>query len=247
MHVDVLVFGPHPDDIEIGLGATVAKHVDLGYRVGLCDLTRGELGSNGTVEERAAEALAAAEVLGAAWRQNLGWAEGEIGWDRGHVRSAVELIRRARPAVIAIPYWRDQHPDHEAASRLLTDAAFRSGLRRYAAEGAAWKPEWVCHYFINDAVEPSFVIDVSDAYPRKQQALECHRSQFRPVSDDAVPTRLTGSGFRRMIEARDAHLGALAGVAHAEGVIVKAPVERSTLFRGAAGVPRTPQNGRTSS
>ena len=164
----------------------------------------------------------------------------------GHVRSAVELIRRARPAVVAIPYWRDQHPDHEAASRLLTDAAFRSGLRRYAAEGAAWKPEWVCHYFINDAVEPSFVIDVSDAYPRKQQALECHRSQFRPVSDDAVPTRLTGSGFRRMIEARDAHLGALAGVAHVGGVIVKEPVERPTLFRGTAGVPRKPRNGRTS-
>ena len=246
MHVDVLVFGPYPDDIEIGLGATVAKHVDLGYRVGLCDLTRGELSSNGTVEERAEEALAAAEVLGAVWRQNPGWADGEIGWDRGHVRSVVELIRRARPALIAIPYWHDRHPDHEAASRLLTDATFRSGLRHYASEGAAWKPEWVCHYFINDTVEPSFVIDVSDAYPGKQQALECHRSQFQPGSDDAVPTRLTGPDFLRMIEARDAHLGALAGVANVEGVIVKEPVERPTLFRGTAGVPRKPRNGRTS-
>ena len=226
------------------MGATVAKHVDLGYRVGLCDFTRGELASNGNVEERAEEALAGAEVLGAV--SEPGVADGEIGWDRGHVHSVVELIRRARPALIAIPYWHDRHPDHEAASRLLTDATFRSGLRRYAAEGAAWKPEWVCHYFINDAVEPSFVIDVSDAYPRKRQALECHRSQFQPASDDAGPTRLTGSGFLRMIEARDAHLGALAGVAHAEGVIVKEPVERPTLFRGAAGVPRKPRNGRTS-
>ena len=238
MRADVLVFGPHPDDIEIGLGGAVAKHVDLGYRVGLCDLTRGELGSNGTVEDRAVEAKAAAEVLGAAWRENLGWADGEIGWDREQVRTVVELIRRARLALVAVPYWRDRHPDHEAACRVLTAATFRSGLRRYAAEGAAWKPDWVCHYFINDDAAPSFVIDVSEAYPRKRQALECHTSQFRPTSDDAVPTRLTGSRFLQMIEARDAHLGALAGVAHAEGVVVREPVERPTLLRAEGGVAR---------
>ena len=231
MRVDLLVLGPHPDDIEIGFGGSIAKHVDLGYRVGLCDLTRGELGSNGTIEERNDEALAAAQALGVAWRENLGWADGEIGQDRQHVRSAVELIRRCRPAVVAIPYGHDRHPDHEAANRVLTDAVFRSGLRRDTAEGAPWRPDWVCHYFINDLADPSFVIDVSDAYPRKCQALECHRSQFRPTSDDAVQTRLTGSAFLRMIEARDAHLGALAGVAHAEGVVVKEPVVRPSLFK----------------
>ena len=246
MRIDVLIFGPHPDDIEIGLGGAVAKHVDLGYSVGLCDLTRGELGSNGTVEERAEEARAAADVLGATWRENLGWADGQIGLDPSQERSAVELIRRARPALVAIPYWHDRHPDHEAASRVLTAATFRSGLRRYAAEGAAWKPDWVCHYFINTDATPSFVVDVSDAYPRKRQALECHRSQFRPSADDAVPTRLTGPGYLQMIEARDAHLGALVGVAHAEGVIVREPVERPTLFKAAAGVPRPSRNAQGS-
>lgn len=231
MRVDVLVFGPHPDDIEIGLGGSVARHVDLGYRVGLCDLTRGELSTNGTVKERFEEAQAAAEVLGVEWRENLGWPDGEIGRDGDHVRSAVELLRRCQPTVVAVPYWGDRHPDHEVASRVLTAAVFRSGLRRYAAEGSAWKPDWVCYYFINDTAEPSFILDVSGSYPRKREALECHRSQFRPVSHDAVPTRLTSSRFLQMIEARDAHLGALAGVAHAEGVVVKEPVVRSTLFK----------------
>ena len=109
--VDLLVFGPHPDDIEIGLGGVVARHVDLGFRVGLCDLTAGEMGSNGTVEERLAEAEAARAVLGAAWRVNLRWPDRAIGGAE-HVRSASALIREARPRTVAIPYWSDRHPDH---------------------------------------------------------------------------------------------------------------------------------------
>ena len=123
---DLLVFGPHPDDLEIGLGGSIAKHVALGYRVGLCDLTRGELGTNGTPEERVAESESAREVLGAEWRENLGLADGDIGGDRSHLRTIVELIRHARPKTIAVPYERDRHPDHVAASRLLTKAAFQS-------------------------------------------------------------------------------------------------------------------------
>src|SRR2546426_5379931 len=109
--VDLLVFGPHPDDIEIGLGATIAKHVAMGLRVGLCDLTAGEMGSNGTVEERLAEAEAARAVLGAAWRVNLRWPDGAIVSSDDHVRAATELIRRARPRAVALPYWSDRHPD----------------------------------------------------------------------------------------------------------------------------------------
>src|SRR3982751_5117608 len=120
--VDLLVFGPHPDDIEIGLGGTVARHTGLGFRVGLCDLTAGEMGSNGTVEERLAEAEAAREVLGAAWRVNLRWPDRAIGRDRGHARSAIELVRASRPRAIAIPYWSDRHPDPVDASRTLADA-----------------------------------------------------------------------------------------------------------------------------
>src|SRR5262245_8984336 len=129
--VDLLVFGPHPDDLEIGLGGAIAKHVAMGFRVGLCDLTAGERGSSGTVEERLAEAEEARKVLGAAWRVNLRWPDRALGSAPDGERSATELIRRARPRAVALPYWSDRHPDHVDASRLLTSAVFNSGLRRY--------------------------------------------------------------------------------------------------------------------
>src|SRR5262245_5122106 len=131
MAVDLLVFGPHPDDIEIGLGGTVARHAALGLQVGLCDLTAGEMGSNGTPEERLTEAEAAKTALGAAWREKLRWPDRRIGRDPAHLEQAVAFIRRHRPRTVAVPYWSDRHPDHEAASEVLTEAAFNAGLRRY--------------------------------------------------------------------------------------------------------------------
>jgi bacillithiol biosynthesis deacetylase BshB1 len=205
--------------------------VALGFRVGLCDLTAGEMGSNGTVEERLAEAEAARVVLGAAWRVNLRWPDRAIGSNPDHVRSAAALVRRARPRAIALPYWSDRHPDHGAASQVLTDAVFNSGLRRYAADGEPWKPEWTSYYFINDAAPASFVIDVSDYYDVKRRALACYASQFRPSAGDIVATRLTSPRFQQLIESRDAQFGALAGVAWAEGVVVKEPVARPHLFK----------------
>ncbi len=229
--VDLLVFGPHPDDIEIGLGATVAKHAALGHRVGLCDLTAGEMGSNGTVEERLAEAEAALGVLGAAWRVNLRWADRAIGADPDHIRAATRLIRMARPQSVALPYWSDRHPDHVAASRVLTEAVFNSGLRRYDAGADAWRPDWICYYFINDSAPPSFVIDVSEHYEVKRRALRCHASQFRSEAAGTVQTRLTSPLFQQLVESRDAQFGALAGVAFAEGVVVREPIVRSDLFK----------------
>ena len=233
MPIDLLVFGPHPDDLEIGLGGTIARHVALGMSVGLCDLTAGEMGSNGTVEERLAEADAASGVLGAAWRQNLQWPDRRIGSDPRHVEQAAAFIRRHRPRTVAVPYWTDRHPDHVAASHVLTEAAFNAGLRRYPAEGDAWKVDWICYYFINDSVAPSFVIDVSPYYERKQQALDCHASQFRSTSAGAAPTRLNTPLFRQLIESRDAQFGALAGVSWAEGIVVRDPVVRPTLMKAA--------------
>ena len=231
MSVDLLVFGPHPDDLEIGLGGTIARHVAAGLTVGLCDLTAGELGSNGSVEERLAESEAARAVLGAAWRENLRWPDRRIGRDPGHLDQVVELLRRHRPRTIAVPYWSDRHPDHVAASHLLTEAAFNAGLRLYPAGGEAWKADWLCYYFINDAVPPSFVVDVSAYYERKRQALDCHASQLRSDAPAAVATRINSPLFRQLIESRDAQFGALAGVAWAEGVVVRDPVVRADLMK----------------
>jgi bacillithiol biosynthesis deacetylase BshB1 len=233
MPIDLLVFGPHPDDIEIGLGGTIARHTASGHVVGLCDLTEGEMSSNGTVEVRRAEGAAAARVLGAAWRENLRWPDGGISATPDAIRSAVDLIRRHRPRTVAVPYWDDRHPDHVAASQALRLAAFKSGMRKYESADEAWAPDWICYYFINDGATPSFVVDVSAYYDRKREALDCHRSQFRPSGGGAVATRLSASTFRQLIESRDAQFGALAGVAYAEGIVVREPLQRSGLLKQA--------------
>jgi len=234
MAVDLLVFGPHPDDLEIGLGGTIARHAASGSVVGLCDMTAGEMGSNGTVEERLAESEAARKALGASWRENLRLPDRGIAKSPEHLITVAKFIRRHRPRVVAAPYWSDRHPDHVAASALITEGVFNAGLRKYQIEGEAWKTEWICYYFINDADKPSFVVDVSEYYEKKRQALDCHASQFQPPGSVAAATRLNTPLFRQLIESRDAQFGALAGVAWAEGFVVREPVPRMSLFKSSA-------------
>jgi bacillithiol biosynthesis deacetylase BshB1 len=227
--VDLLVFGPHPDDIEIGMGATIAKHASLGYRVGLCDLTCGELGSNGTPEQRVAEAEAARDVLGAAWRVNLGLPDGDLAGSAPQVRAIVDVVRHARPRAAAIPHGDDRHPDHVAAHRLLVTSIFKAGLRRYVTDAPPAQPEWLCAYFINDSHAASFVVDVSAWYDVKRRALACHVTQFQPAGPEAAATRLTSPLFLQLVETRDAQFGARAGVRFAEGFVVREPVVRPLL------------------
>jgi bacillithiol biosynthesis deacetylase BshB1 len=229
--VDLLAFGPHPDDIEIGFGGSVAVHVAQGLRVGLVDLTRGELGSNGTPEQREAEGEAAREVLGAAWRKNLRWPDGAITGSEAQILDVARLIRAARPKTVVLPYRGDRHPDHVAASDVLTRGAFNSALRRFDPSTAPWRPDWTCYYFINDSIEASFAIDVSARYDTKRTALACHASQFAPSQSDSVPTRLTASTFMQLIESRDAQLGARTGVAYAEGLVVRDPLLRANALK----------------
>jgi bacillithiol biosynthesis deacetylase BshB1 len=230
--IDLLAFGPHPDDLEIGLGGTIARETARGARVGLCDLTGGEMGSNGTVEERLAESEAARVVLGAVWRENLHWPDRRIGKDPAHLEQAIAFIRRHQPRVVAVPYWADRHPDHVAASEVLTEACFNAGLRRYPSEGGeAWKVDWVVYYFINDSVTPSFVVDISEVVEQKHAALDCHVTQFRPPDAATVSTRLNTPLFRQLIDSRDAQFGAAAGVHRAEGFVVREPILRSSLMK----------------
>ena len=231
MGVDLLVFGPHPDDLEIGLGGTIARHVAGGSTVGLCDMTAGEMGSNGTVEQRLAEAEAARKVLGAAWRENLRLPDRGITSSSDHLMLVASFIRKHQPRVVAAPHWTDRHPDHGATSALVTEAVFNAGLKKYTAAGDAWKAEWICYYFINDGATPSFVVDVSEHYEKKRQALDCHTTQFQPPGRGAAATRLNTPLFRQLIESRDAQFGALAGCTWAEGFVVREPVPRSGLFR----------------
>jgi len=230
--VDLLAFGPHPDDIEIGMGGTVAHHAGMGLTVGLCDLTAGEMGTNGTPAERLDEAEVARRTLGAVWRENLHWPDRQIGRDSAHLEQAIGFIRKHQPRVVAMPYWVDRHPDHTASSALLTEAVFNAGLRRYKAEGVHWRVEWICYYMINDHADPSFVIDVTDEYERKRQALDAYVTQFQVLGPDTAATRLNTPLFRQLIESRDAQFGARAGVRWAEGFIVREPLLRANLLKG---------------
>jgi bacillithiol biosynthesis deacetylase BshB1 len=189
------------------------------------------MGSNGTVEQRLAEAEAARAVLGAAWRFNMRLPDRGIGTDPSHARRAAELVRRASPRVVLVPYWSDRHPDHVSASQFLTEAVFNAALRKYPAEGEAWRVEATFYYFINDSgAAPSFVVDVSKHYDVKRRALACYASQFNPASADAVATRLTSSLFPQLIESRDAQFGAQAGYAFAEGFVSRRPVVRAGVL-----------------
>ena len=158
--------------------------------------------------------------------------------DRG--RGAIDPDPSSPPAWWPWP-WADRHPDHVAASKVLSDGVFNAKLRRYDAEGEPWQSEWICFYFINDSTTPSFVVDVSEHYETKRRALACHRTQFTATTRDAVSTRLTSETFSQLIESRDAHFGALVGVRFAEGLIVREPIVRDTLFSETRGTgnPRT--------
>lgn len=226
MQVDLLAFGPHPDDVELGMGGTLAKLAAAGRKTAIIDLTRGEMGSNGTPEARTAEGERAARILGCAWRRNLGLP------DRGldhrapeQLHAIVSVIRRLRPTAVAINWGEDRHPDHVAAHLLLKEALFTAGLRRYETDAQAFRPAKLLYYFINDEREPSFLVDITPFHEKKLESLFAHRSQFEAQSEEAVPTRLNRSvGLPYLVESRDRLFGARAGVQYAEGFLLPQPL-----------------------
>lgn len=233
MKLDILAFGAHPDDVEIGMGATLAQYVSRGYRVGICDLTKAELSSNGTVLIRQEEAEQAAAILGLTERIGLDFA------DRGLTRSSpeqlaqlVSIIRQYQPAIVFSPYQVDRHPDHGACAELVREAIFNAGIRRYRCQRdlPAFRPDDHYHYFINGYERPDFVIPVSVFMEKKKQALLAYRSQFLK-SDGSVETPLT-NGYLPVVEARDRLFGRDVGVDYAEGFMTSTPLVVADLFAG---------------
>jgi len=214
--VDLLVFGPHPDDVEISCGGLVASMVARGHRVVIADLTRGETGTRGTPETRVREAEAAARVLGVEVRENLGLPDGGLRSDDRCRRALVECIRRHRPAVLVGPYPADYHPDHAATGRLLEEVRFLSGLAKYAADGDPWRASGIWSYMCHDPIPTTFVVDVTEVWDRKIEALRCFASQLHdprsrePATDIASPDKL------ERLEARFRYFGSLVGARFGE-------------------------------
>jgi bacillithiol biosynthesis deacetylase BshB1 len=222
--LDILAIGAHPDDVEIGAAGSLLLAAKQGQRVGILDLTYAELSSNGTVERRQQEAAAASRLLGLADRYNFGFPDRGLEPVReSAISRIVDLIRRTRPRIVLAPYWQDRHPDHESASRIVREAVFSAGIRKYQANDSvsAYRPQKLLYYFINSAVTPQIVVDVTSVYPEKMKVLRCYRSQFE-LEEGSVETPLT-NGYLEMVEYREKLFGQQAGVTYAEGFVSASP------------------------
>ncbi|MBP1155294.1 MULTISPECIES: bacillithiol biosynthesis deacetylase BshB1 [unclassified Paenibacillus] len=222
--LDLLIFGAHPDDAEIGMGGTIAKHTEAGYRVGICDLTLAEMSSNGNVESRRQEAADAAERLGLAMRSNLELPDRGLYLVPEYIERIVIEIRKWKPRVVFAPYWEDRHPDHIACSKLVQEALFNAKLRKYVPHAPAHHVQESYFYFINDVIHPDVMVDVTAVYDKKLSSLRAYRSQFEAAGsgNEYVRTPLN-QGYLERVEARDQLLGQQRSVPYAEGFISKLP------------------------
>ena len=221
--LDVLAFGAHPDDVELGCGATIAKHVSVGKKVGIIDLTRGELGTRGSADIRDLEAAKSANILGVKLRKNMNFKDGFFTNDEEHQLELVKVIREYQPNIILCNAVYDRHPDHSKGSELVSTACFLSGLRKIETGQEAWRPKAVYHYIQFKNIDPDFVVDVSDFMEQKVAAVEAFSSQFYNPDSNEPDTIISSQGFLDSVRYRAADLGRLSGVDYAEGFTVEKP------------------------
>lgn len=228
--IDVLAFGAHPDDIELGCGGTLIKLSSAGYSIVLVDMVQGEMGTRGTVEIRQQEAKAAAKIIGAAARENLELEDGNIHTSDEAKRKVVEIVRKYRPSLVLIPYGKDRHPDHCRASELAYEGIFTAGLRRYKTGQESYRPSRLVYYMGWQEFKPSFIVDISAQFERKMEAIYAYSTQFKPDDNSYPPTRLSSHKYKRFIESRIAYYGSLINKEHGEGFLVQGNIEAENLL-----------------
>jgi bacillithiol biosynthesis deacetylase BshB1 len=221
--VDIIFFGAHPDDVELSCGGTVAKSVKDGLRVAIVDLTRGEMGTRGTPQTRKRESTAAAKILGASWRQQLDFGDGNLQTGREQELQIIEILRRARPKLVVAPYPDDRHPDHTRTGRIVTEASFYAGLRALETGLRAHRPQSVLYYLQNYMFPPTFVVDVSQVWKTKMRSVAAYKSQFYDPNSKEPKTFISDPKFLEMIEARGRHFGALINTQYGEAFVSKQP------------------------
>ncbi|MDR2221458.1 MAG: bacillithiol biosynthesis deacetylase BshB1 [Flavobacteriaceae bacterium] len=222
MKVDILAFGAHPDDVELGCGATIAKEIALGKKVAVVDLTQGELGTRGSAEIRRKEAALAAEILGVSARENLAFRDGFFVNDEFHQLEIIKMIRKYKPEIVLCNAIDDRHIDHGKGSKLVSDACFLSGLRRIettldGSEQEAWRPKVVYHYIQWKNIEPDFVVDVTGFIEKKVDAVMAYGTQFFDSTSKEPSTPITSKNFLDSITYRAQDLGRLINKDFAEG------------------------------
>ncbi|MCA1967114.1 MAG: bacillithiol biosynthesis deacetylase BshB1, partial [Flavobacterium sp.] len=212
MKLDILAFGAHPDDVELGCSGTIAKEVSLGKKVGIIDLTRGELGTRGSVEIRNSESAKASEILGVVVRENLDMRDGFFVNDETHQLKVIEMIRKYQPEIVLCNAITDRHIDHGKGSKLVSDACFLSGLRQIKTElnGEAqevWRPKVVYHYIQWQNIEPDFVVDISEFIGKKMESVLAYGSQFYDPNSKEPVSPITSKNFLDSVKYRAQDLG----------------------------------------
>lgn len=223
MKLDILVIAAHPDDAELGCGGTIVKHTALGMKVGILDLTRGELGTRGTAQTRDEEARTASKIMGISIRENLHLADGFFQNDKESQLVIIRKIRQYQPDIILANATSDRHPDHGKAAELAYDSAFLAGLTKIETidsngqSQAAWRPKHVYHYIQSAFIQPDFIIDVTNEWEKKMEAIKAYRSQFFDPNSSEPQTFISRPEFLNFLDARAIELGNIAGVKYAEG------------------------------
>ena len=235
MELDILAFAAHPDDVELAASATLMRHIELGYKVGIIDLTQGELGSRGTIETRYEEAKVSSEIMGIHARMNLKMADGFFEINESNKRLIIEQIRRFRPQIVLANAIRDRHPDHGRASQLVSEAAFYAGLVKIETswedvQQQAHRPNAVYHYIQDYSIKPDFVVDATPYFDRKMKAIQAFKTQFFNPESTEPDTPISGETFMEFIKSRARDLGRPAGFEYAEGFTVERNIGVSDLF-----------------
>ena len=235
MKLDILAFAAHPDDVELACSGTIIKHFNAGKKVGVVDLTKGELGTRGTPEIREEESNAASEIMGLSVRDNLEFRDIFFTNDEIHQLEIVKKIRQYQPKIVLTNAVYDRHPDHSRASQLVSQACFMSGLPKIETivrgeTQKEWRPKTVYHFIQSSYVAPDIVVDISDFFEEKMESIKAYGSQFHDPNSDEPETFISSSQFLDLIKARSLDLGKTIGAAHGEGFTVeRVPGVRSLL------------------
>ena len=235
MKLDILIFAAHPDDAELGCAGTILKHIALGYKVGIVDLTKGELGTRGTPQTRLEESASAAKILNLSARENLGFADGFFSDSQEECLKIIEQIRYFQPDIVICNSPQDRHPDHGKGNNLIVKASFLSGLRKIETTyndiiQEPWRAKNIYSYIQDQYIKPDFVIDVSPFWETKKESIYAYKSQFWDPESSEPASYISSLEFIEFIEARSKEMGHSIGVKHGEGFIKHSQLAVNNLF-----------------
>ena len=229
MKLDILVFGAHPDDVELGCAGTILKHIKQGLKVGIIDFTKGELGTRGTSETRTEETENATKILGVKMRENMGFKDGFFQNDESHKLELIKKIRQYRPKIVITNAPSDRHPDHGKASNLTIESCFLAGLEKIETGQEVWRPKHIYHYIQFNTILPDFVVDITKEMEQKIESILCYKTQFYNPNSEETETIISSSDFLESVKYRAMDLGRQSDCKYAEGFITNQTLKVNSL------------------